>query len=135
MKNDFENQNSEIFEEVVHNFGKSDSDNDCEIMLISTRRIHGFMIKKSWTVSSLNGVMGLNPAEFGWKFWIFWSFLTSKAVALNMGVMAELIRSCLSSILVGSHIKLGRAQVLIRGLFNIMLGISLAYLLRNKKKN
>ena len=78
--------------------------------------------------------MGLNPVEFGWKFWIFWSFLTSKAVALNMGVMAELIRSCLSSILVGSHIRLGRAQVLIRGLFNIMLGISLAYLLRNKKK-
>ena len=43
MKNDFENQNSEIFEEVVHNFGKSDSDTDCEIMLISTRRIHGFL--------------------------------------------------------------------------------------------
>ena len=104
-----------------------------EIMLISTRCIHGFMsnlIKKSWTVSSLNGVMGLNPVEFGWKLWIFWSFLTSKAVALNMGVMAELIRSCLSSILVGSHIRLGWAQVLIRGLFNIMLGISLAYLLR-----
>ena len=100
-----------------------------EIMLISTRWFHGFMIKKSWTVSSLNGVMGLNPVEFGWKLWTFWSFLTSKAVALNIGVMAELIRSCLSSILVGSHIRLGWAQVLIRGLFNIMLGISLAYLL------
>ena len=26
LKNDFENQNFEMFEEVVHNFGKSDSD-------------------------------------------------------------------------------------------------------------
>ena len=26
LKNDFENQNSEICEEVVHNFGKSDDD-------------------------------------------------------------------------------------------------------------
>ena len=26
MKNDFENQNFEMFEEIVHNFGKSDSD-------------------------------------------------------------------------------------------------------------
>ena len=26
MKNDFENQNSEMFEEVDHNFGKSDGD-------------------------------------------------------------------------------------------------------------
>ena len=26
MKNDFENQNFETFQEVVHNFGKSDSD-------------------------------------------------------------------------------------------------------------
>ena len=26
LKNDFENQNFEIFEEVVHNFGKSDDD-------------------------------------------------------------------------------------------------------------
>ena len=26
MKNDFENQNFEIFEEVVHNFGRSDDD-------------------------------------------------------------------------------------------------------------
>ena len=79
--------------------------------------------------------MGLNPVEFGWKVWTFWSFLTSKAVALNIGVMAELIRSCLSSILVGSHIRLGRAQVLIRGLFNIMLGISLAYLLSMQVKS
>ena len=39
-----------MFEEVVHDIGKSDS----EKMLISTRCIHGFMsntIKKSWTVS------------------------------------------------------------------------------------
>ena len=26
LKNDFENQNFEMFEEVVHNFGKSDDD-------------------------------------------------------------------------------------------------------------
>ena len=26
LKNDFENQNFEIFAEVVHNFGKSDDD-------------------------------------------------------------------------------------------------------------
>ena len=26
LKNDFENQNFEMFKEVVHNFGKSDSD-------------------------------------------------------------------------------------------------------------
>ena len=26
LKNDFENQNFEMFEEVVHNFGKSDGD-------------------------------------------------------------------------------------------------------------
>ena len=26
LKNDFENQNSEIFEEVVHNLGKSDGE-------------------------------------------------------------------------------------------------------------
>ena len=26
LKNDFENQNFEMFEEIVHNFGKSDSD-------------------------------------------------------------------------------------------------------------
>ena len=39
--------NFEMFEEVVHNFGKSDFS---EKMLISTRYIHGFMfnlIKKS----------------------------------------------------------------------------------------
>ena len=27
LKNDFENQNFQMFEEVVHNFGKSDDDN------------------------------------------------------------------------------------------------------------
>ena len=26
LKNDFENQNSEMFEEAIHNFGKSDDD-------------------------------------------------------------------------------------------------------------
>ena len=53
MKNDFETQNFEIFDKVVHNFGKSLF---CEKMLISNMCIGGLMsnlIKKSWTVSKL----------------------------------------------------------------------------------
>ena len=49
----FENQNFEMFEEVVHNFGLTVTLLS-EKMLIFTGYIHGFisnMIKKSWTVS------------------------------------------------------------------------------------
>ena len=43
LKNDFENQKFEMFEEVVHSFGKSDGDIIREKMLIFTRCIGGFM--------------------------------------------------------------------------------------------
>ena len=56
MKNDFENQNFDMFEEVAHNFGKSDSDISYEKMLSFTRCICGFMPnsnKKILTVSNM----------------------------------------------------------------------------------
>ena len=34
LKNDFESMNFDIFEEVVHNFGRPDNDMTCEKMLI-----------------------------------------------------------------------------------------------------
>ena len=48
-----------MFEEVVHNFDRSDDDMICEKMLLSTKCKHGFMslfnlIKKSWTDSMQN---------------------------------------------------------------------------------
>ena len=43
MKNDFENQNFEMFEEIAQIFGKSDSDISYEEMLSFTRCICGFM--------------------------------------------------------------------------------------------
>ena len=43
LKNDFENQNFEMFEEFVHSFGKSDGDIIREKMFIFTRYIGGFM--------------------------------------------------------------------------------------------
>ena len=52
QKNDFESMNFDMFEEVVHNFGKSDDDMIKCKMLIFTRSIHGFMfnlMKKFWT--------------------------------------------------------------------------------------
>ena len=56
-KKDFESTNFANFEEVVHNFGRSDDD-ICLVkkMLISHKCIHGLMpnlIKKSWMVSNL----------------------------------------------------------------------------------
>ena len=47
MKNNFENQNFDMFEEVAHNFGKPDSDISYEKMLSFTRRICGFMPKSN----------------------------------------------------------------------------------------
>ena len=55
MNHDFETQNFEIFDKVVHNFGKSDKAIVLEKMLISNRCISGFMpnlIKKSWMLSN-----------------------------------------------------------------------------------
>ena len=59
LKNDFETQNFEIFDKVVHNFGKPKEVN--EKMPISNRCISGLMsnlIKKSWTVSSVEAKGG-----------------------------------------------------------------------------
>ena len=53
QKNNFESTNFDMFEEVVHNFGKSEGD------------IHGFMsnlIKKSWTDSSIQSYTYYIPA-------------------------------------------------------------------------
>ena len=81
-------------------------------------------------VLCLNGVMGFSPLP-GRNDCASWSFLASRAVALNMGVMSAFSMSCLSSILVGSDINECGAQLCSpRGLFSIMLGISLAYLFR-----
>ena len=55
LKNDFENQNFEIFANVAHNFGNFEVTLFSEKMLISTRYIRGFRpnsIKKSVTVST-----------------------------------------------------------------------------------
>ena len=43
LKNDFGNQNFEIFAKAVHNFGVSDDNILYEKMLISNRCIRGFM--------------------------------------------------------------------------------------------
>ena len=60
LENDLENQNFKMFEEIVHNFGKSDHDIIfSEKVLISNRRISGLMsnlIKKSWTDSILESL-------------------------------------------------------------------------------
>ena len=50
QKNYLETQNFEIFDKVVHNFGKSD-----DVIIYRNRCISGLMsnlIKKSWRVSS-----------------------------------------------------------------------------------
>ena len=47
MKNNFENQNFDMFEEVAHNFGKPDRDISYEKMLSFTRCICGFMPKSN----------------------------------------------------------------------------------------
>ena len=46
LKNDFENQNFDIFDKVVNNFGKSDDDIFSQKILISNRCICGFMPPK-----------------------------------------------------------------------------------------
>ena len=59
----YETQNFEIFDKVLHNFGKSDESLFNEKLLISKRCISGLMpnlIKKSWMVSNVTYLLSKN---------------------------------------------------------------------------
>jgi hypothetical protein len=53
QKNDFESTNVEMFEEVAHNFGKSDDDQDL-VKKCLFAYIMSNLIKKSWTDSRVD---------------------------------------------------------------------------------
>ena len=56
LKNYFENQNFEVFDEVIDDFGRSDDDMICEkmpIFHICRRGLMPNLIEKSWTVDTL----------------------------------------------------------------------------------
>ena len=60
-KNDFEITNFANFEEVIHNFGRSDDDLVKKMLIfnICRRGLMPNLIKKSWTVSTVGVLMGV----------------------------------------------------------------------------
>ena len=84
LKNDFESTNFANFEEVIHNFGRSDDDLVKKMLIfnICRRGLMPNLIKKSLTASNQDtGLFTCSSVLSGWFFdgiltkFVFWLFL------------------------------------------------------------